>query len=128
MRLINPATPTSSITVSDGRTLLVRNLAMDLPATSPPGGGLATTLTVPLELGGLAPGSSVHFALTFAVDTLGSFWIGYDVDALGGSAMPSAAKTATAAKGSKATARQKALDARRLADSKKLSVISGTLR
>ncbi|RQX19985.1 hypothetical protein DDE19_02105 [Micromonospora ureilytica] len=128
MRLINPATPTSSITVSDGRTLLVRNLAMDLPATSPPGGGLASTLTVPLDLGGLAPGSSVHIALTFAVDTLGSFWIGYDVDALGGSAMSSAAKTATAAKGSKAAARQKALDARRLADSKKLSVISGTLR
>ncbi|MFF0152998.1 fibronectin type III domain-containing protein [Micromonospora sp. NPDC005203] len=131
LRLINPAMPSSSITVSDGRTLVVRNLSMDAPATSPPGGGLCTTLSIPLELGGLAPGASVHIALTFAVDTPGPFWVGYNVDALGGApslAVAKAAKASLAKKGGKAAAKQNALDARRLADSRKLSIISGTLR
>ncbi|SCL35421.1 Putative Ig domain-containing protein [Micromonospora nigra] len=124
LRLVNPANPTSSITISDGRTLLVRNLSMDRPATDPPGGGLATTLEIPFDLGGLRPGGQVHIALTFAVDKPGPFWIAYDIDALGGGAVPTAVKDL---KGAKA-ARQRELDARRLAESRKLSVIRGTLR
>ncbi|MEH1098264.1 putative Ig domain-containing protein [Micromonospora sp. CPCC 205561] len=121
LRLVNPAVPTSSIKVNNGRTLLVRNLAMDLPATTPPGGGLATTLTIPLDLGGLAPGASVHIALTFAVDTPGPFWLAYDIDALGGSPMPAARFAAT-------TPRQRASTARRPGDTPTASVVSGTLR
>ncbi|WP_328347825.1 fibronectin type III domain-containing protein [Micromonospora sp. NBC_00421] len=130
MRVVNPVNATSSITISTGQTLLVRNLSMDAPATSPPGGGLGTTLTIPLDLGGLRPGGEVHIALSFAVDTPGTFWIAYDVDALGGGAVPTVAgsgktaKKATAAK----SAKQRALDARRLAESKKLSLITGTVR
>ncbi|MBW4701638.1 fibronectin type III domain-containing protein [Micromonospora sp. RL09-050-HVF-A] len=130
MRLVNPVNPTSSITISTGQTLLVRNLSMDAPATSPPGGGLATTLTVPFDLGGLRPGGQVHIALTFAVDTPGTFWIAYDIDALGTGDTPTIAGAGKAAKKAKAatSARQRALDARRLAESKKLSLITGTVR
>ncbi|MFJ6197294.1 fibronectin type III domain-containing protein [Micromonospora sp. NPDC092111] len=127
LRLVNPVNPTSSITISTGQTLLVRNLSMDAPATDPPGGGLATTLTIPLELGGLRPGGQVNIAMTFAVDTPGTFWIAYDIDALGGGAVPTVAKTSKAAK-SATSAKQRALDAHRLAESKKLSLITGTLR
>ncbi|QDY08302.1 hypothetical protein FJK98_15010 [Micromonospora sp. HM134] len=127
LRLVNPVNPTSSITISTGETLLVRNLSMDAPATSPPGGGLATTLNIPFDLGGLRPGGQVHIALTFAVDTPGTFWIAYDIDALGTGDTPTIAgtgKTATKAK----SAKQRALDARRLAESTKLSLITGTVR
>ncbi|MEU4335160.1 fibronectin type III domain-containing protein [Micromonospora lupini] len=124
LRLVNPANPTTSITISDGRTLLVRNLVMDSPATNPPGGGLGTTLTIPFDLGGLAPGASVHIALTFAVDTPGSFWVAYDVDAIGGGVVPT---VAASAKGDKA-AKQRAADAKREAESRKARVDSGTLR
>ncbi|WP_433549746.1 fibronectin type III domain-containing protein [Micromonospora zamorensis] len=124
LRLVNPLNPTTPITISDGRTLLVRNLVMDAPATNPPGGGLGTTLTIPFDLGGLAPGASVHIALTFAVDTPGSWWVAYDVDALGGGTVP---RVAASAKGAKAT-KQRAADAKRLSESRRLSVDSGTLR
>ncbi|MEU7752721.1 fibronectin type III domain-containing protein [Micromonospora sp. NPDC049171] len=124
LRLVNPANPTTSITISDGRTLLVRNLHMDSPATSPPGGGLGTTLTIPFDLGGLAPGASVHIALTFAVDTPGSWWVAYDVDAIGGGVVPTVAPSAKATK----TAKQREADAKRLKESQKLTVDSGTIR
>ncbi|MEH1101636.1 fibronectin type III domain-containing protein [Micromonospora sp. CPCC 205561] len=124
LRLINPANPSTEITTSDGRTLPVRNLSMDAPATDPPGGGLGSTLSIPFGLGGLRPGGQVHIALTFAIDAPGPFWVGYDVDALGGGPVPRAAK---AAKGSKA-AKEQARAARRLAESRALSVVSGTLR
>ncbi|MER5454858.1 fibronectin type III domain-containing protein [Micromonospora sp. NPDC002389] len=129
LRLVNPANPTSSITVSNGQTLLVRNLSMDPPASNPPGGGLATTLTIPFDLGGLRPGGQVHIALTFAIDTPGTFWLAYDIDALGLGDTPNSASNAKQAKATKATsAKQRALDARRLAESKKLSVVTGTVR
>ncbi|MEV4495938.1 fibronectin type III domain-containing protein [Micromonospora arborensis] len=124
LRLVNPANATTSITISDGRTLLVRNLSMDSPATNPPGGGLGTTLTIPLDLGGLAPGASINIALTFAVDTPGSWWVAYDVDAIGGGVVPT---VAASAKGAKAT-KQRAADAKRLKESQKLTVDSGTFR
>ncbi|MEU8087690.1 fibronectin type III domain-containing protein [Micromonospora sp. NPDC049101] len=124
LRLVNPANPTTSVTISDGRTLLVRNLHMDSPATNPPGGGLGTTLTIPFDLGGLAPGASVHIALTFAVDTPGSWWVAYDVDAIGGGVVPTVAPSA---KGTK-TAKQREADAKRLKESQKLTVDSGTIR
>ncbi|MEV7988121.1 fibronectin type III domain-containing protein [Micromonospora sp. NPDC085948] len=124
LRLVNPVNATASITISDGRTLFVRNLSMDTPATSPPGGGLGTTLTIPIDLGGLAPGASIHIALSFAVDTPGSFWVAYDVDAIGGGVVPT---IATSAKGAKAT-KQRAADAKRLKESQKVSVDRGTLR
>ena len=54
---------------------------MDRPDTARPGGGLDTTLKIPLP-GGLAPGASVSIAFSFAVDQPGAYWFGYDVDAL----------------------------------------------
>ncbi|MBQ1074981.1 fibronectin type III domain-containing protein [Micromonospora sp. C31] len=95
LRLINPATPTSAVTLSDGDTVTVQNLRMDAPATSPPGGGMSTTLTIPLRLGGLGTGESINVALTFAVDTPGRYWVGWDIDALGGTP-PAAASTTSA--------------------------------
>ncbi|MEU7617492.1 fibronectin type III domain-containing protein [Micromonospora rifamycinica] len=83
LRIINPATPTSSVTPPGGTPVTVQNLSVNSPATATPGGGLATTLTIPLPGGGLAPGESVNIAVTFAVDTPGTFWFGYNVDALG---------------------------------------------
>jgi hypothetical protein len=82
LRIVRPATPTSTVAVSAGGTVTVRNLSPDAPAPATPGGGLATTLTVPLPGGALGPGESVHIAITFAVDAAGSFWFGYNVDAL----------------------------------------------
>jgi len=52
------------------------------PATASPGGGLDTTLTIPLPGGSLAPGASVSAALSLAVDRHGPFWFGYDLDAI----------------------------------------------
>ena len=41
---------------------------------------LRSTLTIPLPDGGLAPGVSVSFALSFAVYRHGPYWYGYDID------------------------------------------------
>ena len=82
LRVINPVAPSSTITVA-GAPVTVLNLGVDGPATANPGGGLNSTLTVPLPSGGLAPGASVTVAITFAADTGGTFWFGYDVDTLG---------------------------------------------
>ena len=41
-RVINPATPTSQITITGGHTVTVQNLSVDAPATTVPGGGLYT--------------------------------------------------------------------------------------
>jgi alpha-tubulin suppressor-like RCC1 family protein len=81
LRLVNPATPTSQVTLSGGQVVTVQNLSVDPPSSASPGGGLDTTLTIPLG-GGLAPGATVDIALTFAVDKTGIYWFGYDVDAL----------------------------------------------
>ncbi len=78
LRVINPATPTSAVSVG-GSTRTVRNLSIDAPS-GVPGGGLNSTLTVPLGAG-LAPGASIDVAVTFAADSGGTFWFGYDVDA-----------------------------------------------
>jgi hypothetical protein len=82
LRVINPATPTTQITITGGHTITVQNLSVDGPATAVPGGGLETTLTIPLPGGGLAPGASVSISLSFAVDRHGPYWYGYDVDAI----------------------------------------------
>ncbi|SCF27900.1 putative Ig domain-containing protein [Micromonospora mirobrigensis] len=94
LRLINPATPTSTVTLSNGNTVTVNNLSMDAPATYPPGGGLSTTLAIPLDLGGLGSGRSVNLALTFAIDTAGPIWVGWDLDALGGTPTVTTARVA----------------------------------
>ncbi|WP_341718069.1 fibronectin type III domain-containing protein [Micromonospora sp. FIMYZ51] len=83
LRLRNPATLTSSITLSDGRTVTVNNLRMDAPAEDPPGGGFYTELTLPLPLGGLPAGATFRIALTLSVESAGSFWGVWDVLALG---------------------------------------------
>ncbi|MCI4064848.1 putative Ig domain-containing protein [Micromonospora sp. R77] len=83
LHVVNPPTTTSPVTLSNGDVVTVNNLRMDAPATDPPGGGLFTTLTVPLDLGGLGPGVSVRLALWLHIDTPGPFWVGWDVDALG---------------------------------------------
>jgi uncharacterized repeat protein (TIGR01451 family) len=88
LRLINPATPTSQITITGGHTVTVQNLSVDAPASYNPaspstgGGGLDTTLAIPLPGGSLAVGASVSIALSFAVDRHGPYWFGYDIDAL----------------------------------------------
>ncbi|WP_305074385.1 fibronectin type III domain-containing protein [Micromonospora okii] len=82
LRLINPTTTTSSIALSDGRTVEVHNLRMNAPSAYPPGGGLFSLLAIPTEFGGIGPGRTVHVALTFAVDTPGRYWVGWDADAL----------------------------------------------
>ena len=79
LRAINPGTATSTVSVG-GNPLTVQNLSVDAPISGQPGGGLNSTLTVPLG-GGLAPGATVNVAFTFAVDSGGIFWFGYDVDA-----------------------------------------------
>jgi large repetitive protein len=81
LRIVNPATPTSQVTITGGRVVTVQNLSVDPPASASPGGGLGTTLTIPLS-GGLAPGATVSIALTFAVDHGGTYWFGYDIDAI----------------------------------------------
>ena len=86
LRVINPATATSTFTIGSA-AVTVQNLSVDSPASYNPatpstgGGGLNTTLTVPLPGGSLVPGASVSIAFSFAVDGHGSYWFGYDVDA-----------------------------------------------
>ena len=82
LRAVNPGTQTTTIMVA-GQPVVVQNLGLDPPAVASPGGGLNTTYTVPLPSGGLAPGATVAVAFSFTVDTGGSFWFGYDVDASG---------------------------------------------
>ena len=83
LRVVNPATATSSITVTGGGSVTVQNLSVDAPAYgATTGGGLNSTLTVPLPGNILAPGETVSIAITLAVDTTGTFWLGYNVDAL----------------------------------------------
>lgn len=86
LRLTNPDTATTDLTLANGTTVTVHNLTPDPPTTSAPGGGLNSTLTIPLPTNGLAPGASVNIALTLAVDTHGTFWLGYDIDAQPGAA------------------------------------------
>jgi len=81
-RIINPATPTTQIVITGGHVVTVQNLSVAAPAIASPGGGLDTTLTIPLSGGSLAPGASVSVALSLAVDRHGPFWFGYDLDAL----------------------------------------------
>jgi hypothetical protein len=81
LRIIDPTVSTSQVTLSNGHVVTVQNLSVDAPAGASPGGGLGSTLTISLP-SGLAPGASVNVAFTFAVDTGGTYWFGYDVDAL----------------------------------------------
>jgi hypothetical protein len=80
LRAVNPAEPTTTITVG-AQPVVVHNLSLDPPAAEIPGGGLNSTYTVPLPPGGLAPGATVAVAFSFAADVGGTFWFGYDVDA-----------------------------------------------
>ncbi|MFG1677283.1 fibronectin type III domain-containing protein [Micromonospora sp. NPDC049282] len=103
LRLINPTTATSSVILSNGDTVTVWNLRMDTPATSPPGGGLSTTLAIPLALGGLGSGDSIDISLTLAVDTPGRYWIGWDIDALGGTPTTAVSKVTATKAGARLT-------------------------
>ena len=82
LRVINPAAPTSQVTITGGKLVTVQNLSVDAPSTAVSGGGLDTTLTIPLSGGSLAPGAPVSIAVSFAVDWHGPYWYGYNVDAL----------------------------------------------
>jgi hypothetical protein len=82
LRVINPGAATSVLPVTGGGTVTVQNLSIDAPATVPPGGGISTTLTVPLPPSGLAPNASVNISVSFAIDRTGTYWFGYDVRAL----------------------------------------------
>ena len=95
LRVINPATPTSQFTITGGHAVTVHNLSVDPPATASPGGGLNTTLSIPLPTGGLAPGATISIALSFAVDRHGPYWYGYNIDALSAPASAPSRQTRT---------------------------------
>lgn len=78
LRVIAPAEATSTVPVSVGDPLTVHNLSPEDPGAT--GGGLNSTLTVPLQTA-LNPGDTISVAVTLAVDTTGSFWFGYNVEA-----------------------------------------------
>jgi hypothetical protein len=82
LRAVNPASPTTTLTVN-GSPVTVQNLSVQEPATASPGGGLNSTFTVGLPDGGLPPGGSVTVGFTLAADTGGAWWFGYDTDTLG---------------------------------------------
>jgi uncharacterized repeat protein (TIGR01451 family) len=86
LNLIDPSTVTSPVATAAG-TVTVENLSVDPPAAASPNGvgGLNTTLTVPLPNGGLTTGATVSVAFTFSVLSHGTYWFGYDFDALSGS-------------------------------------------
>ena len=77
--LVDPATPTSQVLLSDGDTVTVQNLKVT-STVGTAGGGLNSTLDVPLPAGGLAPGQSVNIAFTFQGPGSGIFWFTYDGD------------------------------------------------
>ena len=81
LRVVNPVTATSVVPTPGRGPVTVQNLSVDSPIVGAGGGGLNSTLTVPLPPGGLPSGSSVDVAFTFQADTGGTFWFGYDVDA-----------------------------------------------
>jgi hypothetical protein len=90
LRLVDPSYVGAGTTTGPGglnnpTTLTIENLSPDAPANGNESGGGAgqdTTLTVPLSAGGLAKGASVSVSFTFAVDTTGEFWFGYNTLAL----------------------------------------------
>ena len=100
LRMADPTTATSTVTLSNGNVVTVNNLAMDFPAEDPPGGGLFTRFSLPLPVGGLPTGESIKIALTLSIETPGPFWIGWDLLALGVSSL----SPTTLAKSSKAKA------------------------
>ncbi|SCF19567.1 Putative Ig domain-containing protein [Micromonospora haikouensis] len=126
LRLVNPTVTSETITVG-GRTVTVNNLSMDAPAEDPPGGGLSTTLTAPLPLGGLAPGQTIYVSLSFEVDKGGTFWVGWDVEAIGGGPVTRPGLAATAAV---TTAKEKAAKkaGQQAAKSRKLTNVRGSIR
>ncbi|MET8091253.1 fibronectin type III domain-containing protein, partial [Micromonospora sp. NPDC005220] len=126
LRLVNPDTPTDTFTVG-GQTVTVRNLSMDSPAQDPPGGGLSTTLTAPLPVGGLPPGGTVFISLTFEADQGGRFWVGWDVEAIGGGPV---IPPGLAAAGTMTSAKEKSAKKadQQAAKSRKLTNIQGQQR
>ncbi|MGS0683806.1 beta strand repeat-containing protein [Nakamurella sp. GG22] len=82
LRAVNPATETTVVSVA-GVPVTVQNLRVNAPVVPASGGGLNSTLAVPLPPGGLGPDESVSVAFTFAADKGGTFWFGYDVDTAG---------------------------------------------
>ena len=81
LRAVEPDTASQVVSLPGGGSTTVLNLEVDAPSVAL-GGGMNSTLTVPLP-DGLAPGASIAVAVTFDVDTRGTFWFGYDVDAVG---------------------------------------------
>ncbi|MFJ2081959.1 fibronectin type III domain-containing protein [Micromonospora chokoriensis] len=135
LRLANPDTATSTFTVA-GKSVIVQNLRMDVPAEDPPGGGLSTTLTLPLPIGGLPPGQTAFVSLIFEVDKGGRFWAGWDVEAIGGGPVLPPSLTGTTGTTAKAmTAKEKAAKAKadkkaaeQTAKNRKLTNLQGNLR
>ena len=70
LQLISAPTPTGSVLV-EGRTIPVVDLV------PPVGGGLNSSLPVPVPPGGLLPGESVAVSITFRVVAGGTFWFSY---------------------------------------------------
>jgi hypothetical protein len=81
LRAVNPAEETSVVTTAGRGPVTVDNLGVADVGTLAAGGGLNNTLTSTGTDGDLAPGDSVDVAFTFSVDTGGTFWFGYHVEA-----------------------------------------------
>ncbi|MFI6230934.1 SdrD B-like domain-containing protein [Micromonospora echinospora] len=79
LRAVNASTPATALTIG-GRTVVAHSLTLQAPAAASPGGGLNSTLAIPLPAGGLPAGESISVAFTFAVDGGGTFWFAYDVE------------------------------------------------
>jgi hypothetical protein len=78
--LLAQSSSTQTVSTSHGN-VQVNGLTLDQPPAQPIGGGLNSTLTIPLPGGGLAPGASVPVNIQFHVDRRGSFNFGYNVEA-----------------------------------------------
>jgi hypothetical protein len=59
----------------------VEGITLDNPPSPPAGGGVGSSLTVPLPSGGLAPGQSINIDLVFHVVRGGSFSFAYNSEA-----------------------------------------------
>ncbi len=59
----------------------VKGITLDAPPSAASGGGVGSSLTVPLGAAGLAPGESVNVAIVLRIERTGSFSFGYNAEA-----------------------------------------------
>ena len=80
--VLRAETSTGGTVATSQGTRAVVGVTLDEPPYQDVGGGLSSSLSVPLPSGGLGPGASVYVELRFHVDRGGSFAFGYNAEAL----------------------------------------------